>query len=117
MRTYTTTVREGERVGDVDWNYDFRQHFNNHCVSDTRRDAICAESVAMLRMIADAVANGRKVLATTDGGWPKFGFNEVIDIGMYDGWPFWKPVPSVLTRGPLGPEWHSFSMLTEFILK
>jgi hypothetical protein len=27
---------------------------------------------------------------------------------MYDGWPYWKPTPAILTSGPLGSEWHFF---------
>lgn len=49
---------------------------------------------------------------TTDGGWPRCGWGDVLDVGMYDGWPYWKPVPSVYSRGPLGGEWHCFSMLS-----
>ena len=40
---------------------------------------------------------------------------EVLDVGMYDGWPYWKPVPSVFTRSALGGgEWHCFAMLTDY---
>ncbi len=114
MRTRTETIREGEKVGEVDWSYNFRQHFNNYATSDDRRDKICAESVQRFREIADLHAAGIEVLATADGGCPKFGFNEVIDVGMYDGWPYWQPTPSVRTRGPLGPEWRSFCSLTAY---
>lgn len=114
MRTYTQTVREGERVGDVDWSYDFRQHFNNYCTTDAGRDEICARSVDRFRAIADAIAAGKRVRATTDGGWPRCGFCEVLDIGMYDGWPYWRPVPSVLMRGAIGgATWRSFCALTD----
>ena len=114
MRTYTTTVREGEKVGEVDWSYDFRQHFNNHCTSDAGRDEICAKSVQRLREIADAHSAGKVVRATTYGGWPRCGYGEVLDVGMYDGWPYWKPVPSVFTSSALGGgEWHCFAMLTD----
>ncbi len=111
MRTYTQTVREGERTGDVDWGYDFRQHFN----SDARRDEICAKSVQRFRDIADLHAAGTPVRATTYGGWPRCGFGDVLDVGMYDGWPYWRPVPSVLMRGVIGGAgWHSFCSLTDY---
>jgi hypothetical protein len=32
---------------------------------------------------------------------------------MYDGWPFWRPVPSVLIAGPFGAEWHWFGAISE----
>ena len=115
MRTYTKTVREGERVGDVDWNYDFRQHFNNYCTDAAGQDEICKQSVERFRAISNAFASGHKVLATTYGGWPRCGLHEVLDVGMYDGWPYWRPVPSVATRSPLGgSEWKSFCSLTDF---
>jgi hypothetical protein len=117
MRTYTTTVREGAKVAELEWTYDFRQHFNNHCCDDAGRDEHCARSVTRLRAIAEAFASGQVVRATTYGGWPRCGLNEVLDVGMYDGWPYWKPVPSVMTRSVLGgSEWHSFSSLTDMEL-
>ena len=117
MRTYTTTVSEGEKVGDVDWSYDFRQHFNNYCTSEAGRDEICAKSVQRFREISEAFAASKTVRATTYGGWPRCGYGEVLDVGMYDGWPYWKPVPSVFTRSPLGGgEWHCFAALTDYEL-
>jgi hypothetical protein len=113
MKSRTVTVTEGERVGDVDWTYNFRQHFDNLCADDARRDEACASSVERLREIAAAVASGVDVQATTDGGWPRCGMHRVLSVGMYDGWPYWRPVPSVLTLGPLGGEWHSFASLTD----
>lgn len=112
MRTETRTVRIGERVGDVDWLYDFRNHFNNLCTSDERRDEACEQAKDRLRKMEEAVKSGAEIRATTDGGWPRCGLNRVIDVGMYDGWPYWRPVPSVQTMGTLGTEWHSFSAIT-----
>lgn len=115
MRTYTTTVREGEKTGAVDWSYNFRQHFDNLCTSDAGRDEACARQVAKFREIADAHAEGRALRATTYGGWPRIGYREVLDVGMYDGWPYWRPVPSVLIRGVLGgAEWHPFNTVTDY---
>lgn len=116
MKTRQITERIGERVGDIDWTYDFASHFGNYCTSEERRAEICKKSVEQLRMIADAAQRGVKVIATTDGGWPRIGWNEVIDIGMYDGWPYWKPVPSVLLYGPIGAEWRPFSSITGAML-
>jgi hypothetical protein len=113
MKTSTITVREGERTGDIDWSFDFRSFFDNMGTTEPRKDAACEASKAMLRRIEEDFKAGREVTATTDGGWPRFGWHRVIDVGMYDGWPYWKPVPSVCLLGPLGAEWHSFWSLTE----
>lgn len=112
MRYEQQTVRIGERVGDVDWSYNFRSHFDGLCSTDERRDEACTKAVEVLRDIESDLRAGKHIVATTDGGWPRCGWGRVIDVGMYDGWPFWKPVPSVLTSGPLGPSWHSFYMIT-----
>ncbi len=32
----------------------------------------------------------------------------ILRIGMYDGWPYWSPYPSVLIEGPFGAERHSW---------
>lgn len=115
MRIETKTIRAGELLGEVEWDYDFRSHFNNLCSSDARKDEACEEAKDRLRRVEAAIKDGREILATTDGSWPRFGFHRVIAVGMYDGWPYWRPVPSVQTHGPLGPEWHSFSSITDLL--
>ena len=85
------------------------------CTSDAGQDEACARQVAKFREIADAHAEGKTLRATTCGGWPRIGYREVLYVGMYDGWPYWRPVPSVLIRGVLGgAEWHAFSMVTDY---
>lgn len=112
MRYETHTVRVGERVGDIDWSYDFKGHI---AVTYTGRDIDerVEQMKSRLLEIECAYKAGEEILATTYGGWPRIGYGKVIDVGMYDGWPYWKPVPSVQTLGPLGAEWHSFSMITD----
>lgn len=108
MKTRTVVERIGENMGPIDWNYDFRSHFNNMCTSDAGRDEACARKVAILRDVVDAIADGRRVSVQTHGD---FG-HEVLDVGMYDGWPYWKPTPSLFLSGPLGGEWKCFANLT-----
>lgn len=112
MKYRTEIVREGERVGDIDWTYNFRQHFDCYGSNDKRRDEACEEAKERLRRVESAYKEGREIRATNYGGWPRIGLHKVIDVGMYDGWPYWTPVPSVLTAGPLGDEWHSFCSIT-----
>jgi hypothetical protein len=91
----------GEYLGPVDWSYDFTQYgISERCVESGK---------AMLRDLE----SGGEWEATTDGGWPRVGWHRVIRVGMYDGWPYWKPVPSVQVIGTLGSEWHSWSCLSE----
>lgn len=105
MRTYTETKREGELLGDVDWSYDFRSHFDGWSGD---KDEHCRNQVEKLRQLT----NGEKWEATTDGGWPRCGWGEVVAVGMYDGWPYWRPVPSVAIMGSFGVEWSAFANVT-----
>lgn len=105
MRYETVTRRIGECIGPVDWSYDFMQHFQDA----TDKDERCKRAMDWLRQIE---ADKDAFVATTDGGWPRCGWGDVIGVGMYDGWPWWRPTPSVCIRGPFGGEWHSFYTIT-----
>lgn len=113
MRTEKRTVRIGENVGPVDWSYDFRSHFTTMGTSEQGKDEACARSIAQLRTIVAAVDAGRPIHVTTDGGSPKGGYHPVGEVGMYDGWPYWRPVPSVFRITFLGGEWVSFRAITD----
>jgi len=109
MRTVTRTERVGELLGPIDWSYDFRKHFDNVCSPDAVRDEMCEKSKERLRLLL----NGEEWEATTYGGWPRCGWGLVVHIGMYDGWPYWRPVPSVAIVSTLGGvEWHPFHSIT-----
>lgn len=99
MKYRTVTERIGEHLGPVDWDWPGFKYAD-------------PGDVETLRKLA---ADPSRYYATTDTGWPRFGFHEVLEVGMYDGWPYWKPHPSVLTNGVLGPEWHSFESITEIV--
>lgn len=101
-------VRAGEKVGPIDWDYDFRRHFNSLCASDEARDRECALAVARLRAAVAALAAGKRLDVCSSGGY----WFEVLDIGMFDGWPYWRPVPSVLRTETLGgTSWDTFGWL------
>ena len=112
MKYHTVTVREGEKVGPIDWAY----NFGGHAWGPGRGGAnpeLVAANTELLRTLEESLASGERWEATTDGGWPRVGWKRVLDVGMYDGWPYWRPVPSVRIAGTLGPEWHSFTSITE----
>jgi len=98
MKTRMVEERIGEYLGPIDWSYDFTQHDwgSGHGGINPK---IVAPAMELLRQLE------------TPGRWQVMThqiYREVIRVGMYDGWPFWKPTPSVQTRGPLGPEWTPF---------
>lgn len=109
MKYRTVTERVGELLGPVDWSYGFRTHFDGYCTDAAGRDVICKQHVDRLRKI---VENKDDYEVTTYGGWPRCGWGIVIAVGMYDGWPYWKPVPSVLFRSTIGSEWTGFANIT-----
>lgn len=106
MKTRTVIERIGEYLGPVDWSYDFAQHFTTLGIHDApAKQAYIQKKIDWLRELEQ---HPDDYLATTDGGSPKFGWHRVLQVGMYDGWPHWRPVPSVCLSGVLGAEWHSF---------
>ena len=113
MKTKTVTVREGELLGPVDWTFDFWKQFGGLYPStpEAKRREICAERVEWLRTIEFALQGRHIIMASDYGGWPRI-WQPVWSVGMYDGWPYWKPVPSVQLGGPYGGEWCAFTSLT-----
>lgn len=107
MKTKTVTVREGEYLGPIDWNYDFNQHgITPFFVEQGKR--VLKQVEEFLKDDPDA-----EVWVTESGDFT----HRVLEIGMYDGWPWWKPVPHVLLTGVLGPEWQVFYNLQSAELK
>ncbi len=111
MKTRMVEVREGEMLGPIDWSFDFRPSFDSYCMSKENQDKLCLERIAMFHRIEDAFKAGKKVLVYTHSDFGK----QVLDMGMYDGWPYWKPVPSVFYASPLGGgEWSSLSSVSNY---
>lgn len=106
MKHRTIKVREGELLGPVDWDYDFNQHDWDH--GGAMNPERLAHSLEMLKKICA----GGKWEATTDGGNPKCGWGAVLQVGMYDGWPYWKPTPSVFISSWMGGSWSSFTSIS-----
>lgn len=98
MKTRMVEERIGEYLGPIDWSYDFNQHnWGQH--HGGINPEIVMPSMAMLRQLEQP------------GDWRAMTYQiwrNVLRVGMYDGWPFWKPTPSVLLSGSLGPEWTPF---------
>jgi hypothetical protein len=65
--------------------------------------------VQALRDIEAALKHGGAARATTSGGeFVRASMQEVVDVGMHNGWPYRRPYPSVCLAGRLGPEWKPF---------
>lgn len=107
MRNETRTVRVGERIADVDLAH---ESFDEKPAGDLIAQA---DRIARFREMSEGIARGETWEATTDGGWPRVGWGKVIDVGMYDGWPYWTPMPSFLLSSHLGGGWHCWRMLSE----
>lgn len=80
MREHTITVRDGEACGPIDW-----QHPTSAAMPEHWREAETHPE--------------------------RFTFNGrmIVQICMYDGWPYWEPRPAIQFIGPLrSGEWTFF---------
>lgn len=94
MKTKTVTVNEGELLGPIDPTWDEKAFSKTHLQG--RDETKAWEAIQRLQV-------GQKVRSSHSHV-----FSEVMAVGMYDGWPWWFPVPSYCVRGPLGGEWHPY---------
>ena len=108
MKTRQVTERIGENLGPIDWTFDFKSF--DATTQDHR-----IESAAELRKMEVAFnekESGDVIMAHMSVTQTS---SEVLAIGMYDGWPFWRPIPSFAVLSPLGGgEWHPFYYLSTF---
>lgn len=82
MRSHTVTVHEGEDVGPIDWSHEIAKD-----MPPIWREAEKSPDNYLFR-----------------GKFP------ILRICMYDGWPYWKPMPAVCFLGPLNSaEWNYFN--------
>ena len=105
MKTRTVTINEGEKLGPVDWSYDFAAHGWGPGKSGHNPDCIPRE-VKMLRQLEAWLAEGKPCEVLMYSIW-----EPVLDTGMYDGWPYWKPTPSFYSTTWLGGSWHAFTSI------
>jgi len=105
MRTKTMTVRIGEMLGPVDPSYDPTQHNWGPNKGGCNPETTACGFARILELAADP------------DGWVycPSGFTSfpVVRVGMYDGWPFWRPTPAIGYIGPLNSvEWAFFYELS-----
>jgi hypothetical protein len=85
MRSRTVTVTEGEMTGPIDWGH-----------------PLANDMPAIWREAENAPSD-----FVLTGDHPD---RAIFAIGMYDGWPYWKPTPALLVESPLGgSEWIFFN--------
>lgn len=101
MKTYTETVvrHEGEWF-PLDENFDYmgeKVYPNNPEIRKEKWELFlkCAKNPKGYKISTDYM----------------FAPKEIIDIGMYDGWPHWKPYPSFSIVEALGVETYSWYQL------
>lgn len=100
MKTRTVTVREGEDMGPItDWSHPFVAK------------ALEWNKGLTLETLQEMAAHPERFRVSNYGGWPRI-WQPLIRVCLYDGWPYWTPVPSLLVAGPLGPEWMLMDSLT-----
>lgn len=102
MKTRTVIERVGEELGPVDWSHQM--------IAEMEANKWHASVLAALR---EAEGNPSAFEATTDGGWPRVGWGEVLRVVMYDGWPYWRPMPTVVTSHWHGVSYNAFNAISE----
>lgn len=88
MREWKETRREGEELGPIDWAHPM--------IVKMEGERWYKDTLALLR---EAEKNPTAFQATDDGGCPKVGWYPVLRLTMWDGWPYWAPMPCVVTLG------------------
>lgn len=107
MKTKTVVERIGERLGDIDWTYDFASHgWSQNCGGHNPK--LIQQEVEHLRTLEAAFKAGKSCSVRMYDT-----YEPVVDAGMYDGWPFWRPVPSFMSSTWLGPSWHAFTFISD----
>ena len=118
MKTRQVTIREGELLGPIDWDFDFREFYKDvypaACNGAATHERMFLRAMTILRELDN---EHEKYEATVYGGQPRCGWGNIVHIGMYDGWPYWKPIPSVQLSTMFGGEWHGFHNITDIRLK
>lgn len=104
MRFRTEVVREGENMGPIDWTYGFIGHFSTYCSTPEYKQERCDHAVAVLRRVVEH-GDPRALQIRCGDYW-----YDVLDVGMYDGWPYWRPTPAVMVRDRVlgGAIWKFF---------
>lgn len=88
MRTWTETHRQGTDIGPIDWDE------SKWCVKLTQTQ------IGLLKALAESPDRYLARMRHSDL------MVRVLNVCMYDGWPYWQPGPAIQFAGPLGPEWH-----------
>jgi hypothetical protein len=111
MQVYTETVtrRVGENIGEIPADYPFHESSSYPCNPETR-----IEKGQKILEIQKLFREGKKISVFYD---PIIG-GDLLDIGMYDGWPYWKPTPAMLLSNWRGVgEWHFWTDIHYFEVK
>lgn len=93
----TVTKREGENMGPIDPTYDVHQYGtypNNPEIPDKK--------FTLLLEMEKQFIDGKKLRVWYTGDFS----GDLLDVGMYDGWPFWRPTPAFQLNHWHGAEWH-----------
>lgn len=97
--------RIGEWIGPIDWSYDFQKDAPNWCTTAERAETLTHELIDRLRKIEAGLARGERWMVSNGTT-----LRPVLRVGMYDGWPYWRSVPTYLTGTWAGSEPWSWTM-------
>ena len=82
-------LRQGELVSGIDFRYDFSRGFTlMMCSTRYEQAAYKTQSVVQCVALLKSLRPGKKVVSRGHT-------RTVLEVGMYDGAPFWEPTPAV----------------------
>lgn len=92
MKTYSLVQHEGENMGDIPEDYNFMDWWKNGNGLYPCNPEIVEKKGKSVLEIQKAIKEGKIVFIRESYDSLKY---RVLEIGMYDGWPFWKPTPAI----------------------
>ena len=103
MRSRIVTEYEGELLGPIDWSFDFSRGVASMCSNEKAKAERLSRYVELLWEVERRHLRGERLRVCTGSYW-----HDLLAVGMYDGWPYWKPTPALCIAGPLGPAWDFY---------
>ena len=94
---------------EVDWSFPFEENgWDQKGCTNPEHVRACKDR---LRKLAE---NPTGYEATTDGGWPRVGWGQVLGVGMASMWPYWRPRPAVILASRMfGATWEDWLSITD----
>ena len=100
-----TEQRKGRKTGKIDAGFDV----NKYGLYPNRPEGLGGK-LEMLIEIERLLQAGKKIKVTYEGGFTL----DLVDVGMYVGFPFWEPTPAFALKSWYGQQWLYWYQLINY---